>query len=439
MQSCRKELNPKLLIGLPLLISIILFNISFQSKYYVQGAINEQFEPKRVEGLPTINDNKLKVEMVFKGLQFPTSMDFLGPNDVLVTEKNNGTVQRLTNWKMQPAPVLDVNVATRAERGMLGIAIAKNNQSEKIGGENSTNVFVYFTRSSEAKDTDGVRGEKSGGNALYRYELIDSKLSNPHLLLELSPRKHPSHNGGAIIIGQDENLYIPVGDGDGDTTEAQNIIGGGAPNGTGGILTMNQNQNGSSMQNILGNSGILGKYYAYGVRNSFGLDFDPISGKLWDTENGNKSGDEINLVEPGFNSGWKVIQGKAPADFNYSQLVNFDGKGKYSDPEFSWTETVGPTKIKFLNSDKLGKSYENDMLVSDIKNGRIYHFDLNEKRDSLVLGGNLTDKVANSDQELNDLIFGSGFAGITDMDIGPDGYLYVLDFGNGAIFKISPK
>lgn len=436
MQSCRKELNPKLLIGLPLLISILLFNTSFQSKYYIQGAINEQFEPKPIEGLPTVNDNKLKVEMVFKGLQFPTSMEFLGPDDVLVTEKNNGTVQRITNWKMQPEPVLDVNVATRAERGMLGIAIAKN-QSENNKGHNSTDVFLYYTRSSGTNDTNGVRGEKSGGNALYRYELVDSKLSNPHLLLDLSPRKHPSHNGGAIIIGKDKNLYIPVGDGDGDTTEAQNFIGGGPPNGTGGILTMSQD--GSSVQNIIGNSGILSKYYAYGVRNSFGLDFDPLSGKLWDTENGNKSGDEINLVEPGFNSGWRMIQGKAPPDFNYLQLVNFDGKGKYSDPEFSWTETVGPTKIKFLNSDKLGKSYEDDMFVSDIKNGRIYHFDLNDKRDSLVLSGNLTDKVADTDKELNDLIFGSGFEGITDMDVGPDGYLYVLSFGNGAIYKISPK
>ena len=118
-------------------------------------------------------------------------MEFLGPDDVLVTEKNNGTVQRLTNWKMQQDPLLDVNVATRAERGMLGIAIAKNNQSENIKGQNNTNVFVYFTRSSEAKDTNGVRGEKSGGNVLYRYDLVDSKLSNPHLLLELSSQKTP--------------------------------------------------------------------------------------------------------------------------------------------------------------------------------------------------------------------------------------------------------
>ena len=428
-------MNSKLLIGLPLLISIIVFNTSFQSKYYIQAAINEQFEPKPIQGLPTVSDNKLKVEMVFQGLQFPTSMDFLGPNDVLVTEKNNGTVQRITNWKMESHPLLDVNVATRAERGMLGVAIAKN-QDESTKGNNRTDVFLYYTRSNGTTDTNGIRGEKSGGNAMYRYELIDSKLTNPKLLLDLSPRKHPAHNGGAIIIGKDNNLYIPVGDGDGDTTQAQNFIGGGPPNGTGGILTMSQN--GSSVQNILGSSGIISKYYAYGIRNSFGLDFDPVSGKLWDTENGNKSGDEINLVEPGFNSGWRPIQGKATANSNYSQLVTFNGKGKYSDPEFTWNETVGPTKVKFLNSDKLGKQYKNDMFVGDVHKGRIYHFDLNDKRDGLILSGNLTDKVADSDKELNSVIFASGFEGITDMDVGPDGYLYVLSFGNGAIYRILP-
>lgn len=426
-----------LFFGLPLLISIVFFNIAFQSIYYVQGAINEQYEPSPIEDLPVINDDKLKVEMVFEGLQFPTSMEFLGPEDLLVTEKNNGTVQRLTNWKMQQYPVLDVSVATRAERGMLGLAIEKNDETEKLDASNNTKVFVYFTRSSEANETIGARGEKSGGNVLYRYELVNSKLSNPELLLELSPRKKPSHNGGAIIIGPDKNIYIPIGDGDGDNTLAQNTIAGAPPNGTGGILAMNQE--GSSVQNLIGNSGIMSKYYAYGIRNSFGLDFDPLTGKLWDTENGNVSADEINLVNPGFNSGWKMIQGKAPSDFNYSQLVSFDGRGKYSDPEFTWNATVGPTRIKFLNSDKLGNSYENDIFVSDIKYGRIYHFDLSDERDALLLDGNLSDRVADSDKELNDVIFASGFTGITDMEVGPDGYLYVLSFGKGAIYKISPK
>src|SRR5215207_10843915 len=79
----------------------------------------------------------------------------------------------------------------------------------------------------------------------------------------------------------------------------------------------------------------LNLYYSYGLRNSFGIDFDPLTGKLWDTENGNLHDDEINLVEAGFNSGWQTIQGLASPDFEPNSLMTFDGKANYSDPEFS--------------------------------------------------------------------------------------------------------
>ena len=421
----------------------VVFTTFFQPFYYVQGA--NQYRPHVIGVLPTVNDRELQVETVFKGLNFPTSMAFLGPDDILVTEKNNGKVQRIINGKIQQDPVLDVNVATRAERGMLGIAISENNNS-LTNRDAPRYIYLYFTRTAQEKDSNGEIGEKSAGNNIYRYELIGTKLSNAIQLLNLSKQIGFSHNGGALIIGPDNNLYVPIGDGDGlpkstkfpiHTTEAQNIIGGGPPDSSGGILTITPE--GLSYKNILGNAEPTGKYYAYGIRNSFGLDFDPLSGKLWDTENGDHYGDEINLVEPGFNSGWKKVQGKATHDFNYSQLVNFDGKGKYRDPEFSWADPVAPTKIKFLNSDKFGDKYKNDMFVSDIKYGRIYHFDLNEKRDGLILPGKLADKVADSDEETSELIFGSGFGGITDMKVGPDGYLYVLSFGDGAIYKIAPK
>jgi glucose/arabinose dehydrogenase len=106
------------------------------------------------------------------------------------------------------------------------------------------------------------------------------------------------------------------------------------------------------------------------------LDFDPITGKLWDTENGPGFGDEINLVEPGFNSGWKEIMGVASLDPGFdpeADLENFDGKAKYSDPEFTWNGTIGPTALKFLNSDRLGTQYQNDIFVGDVHRGNLYH------------------------------------------------------------------
>ena len=95
--------------------------------------------------------------------------------------------------------------------------------------------------------------------------------------------------------------------------------------------------------------------------------------------------------------------------------------------------------MKFLNSDKLGAEYVNDMFVSDVVTGRIYNFDLNEDRTELVLEEPLADKVAETrDTGIENIVFGEGFGGITDLEVGPDGYLYVVSLGHGAIYRILP-
>ncbi len=280
-------------------------------------------------------------------------------------------------------------------------------------------------------------GQSLVANRVYRYEFANDSLVNPKLLLDLPATPGPRHNAGAITISPDNNLYVPIGDVDGHNSQAQNVQDGSPPDGTGGILRITQDGKPVG-DGIIGVSSPANKYFAYGVRNSFGLDFDPVTGKLWDTENGPGYGDEINLVEPGFNSGWLQVQGKPLPDFDYSKLVTFDGKGKYRDPEFTWFNTVGPTKILFLNSDKLGKQYQNDIFVSNIHNGTIYHFKLNENRTGLVLNGPLEDKVADTDDETKGIIFGSNLGGISDMVVGPDGYLYIVSLGRGTIYRIVP-
>lgn len=374
-------------------------------------------------GTPKIMDPKLRVEVVAENLSFPTSMAFLGPDDIIVLEKERGTVTRIINGAIVSEPLTKVKTASQVERGLLGLAVS-GNQSSK------TNVFLYFTEISNS--TSG--GDAIVSNRVYRYNLENAKLVNPKLLLDLPATPGPRHNGGAIELDPAGNLYVPVGDVDGHTTQAQNNEIGSPPDGTSGILRISPN--GQPIQSIIGDNGPARKYFGYGIRNSYGLDFDPLNGRLWDTENGAGSADEINLVEPGFNSGWSKIQGKAPASFNYSNLVHFEGKGKYRDPQFTWIDTVGPTKLKFLNTDKLGKVYENDLFVSDVHHGRVYHFDLNSTRTGLLLSGPVSDKVADTDVETRNLIFASDFGGISDMEVGPDGYLYILSFARGIIYRI---
>jgi len=387
-------------------------------------------------GQPIINVPNLKAEVVFQGLHNPTSMAFLGPNDILVLEKDQGTVQRIANGNMLAQPILSANVATEGERGMLGITITKH-----MAANGNTFVFLYYTENN---------GSGSPlGNRVYRYELVDNKLINPKLILNLPATPGPFHDGGKVLIGPDKNVYAVIGDLLYHRTQAQNVATGGLPDLTSGIIRVTQE--GKAVPNSpIGNTYPLNLYYAYGIRNSFGIDFDPVTGKLWDTENGPNYGDEINLVEPGFNSGWAQVQGiwtpkgaienenAGLLNLHPSNLVDFGGKGKYKVPEFIWFQTVAPTALKFLNSSKLGKQYQNDLFVGDYNNGNLYHFKLSQDRTALVLNGTLANKIAYTPEDSQPVIFGRGFdGGITDLQVGPDGYLYVLTFA-GAIYKIVP-
>jgi aldose sugar dehydrogenase len=444
---------------------LVLLAVIFASIFHQCFAYAQQDEERDAADIspsvvdqPKINDQNLEAKVVAKGLKFPTTMTFLGPDDILALEKNEGTVKRIVNGQILDKPLLDVNVATNSERGMLGIAIKMNNPPY---------VFLYFTET-EKEDSEDL-GIEPLGNRLYRYELVNDKLVNPTLLLDLPVTERVVHNGGVISVGPDGNIYLLAGSGAEDNkdnpepndTKAFNIEEGLNPDGRGGILRVTQDGQIVDGKGILSDEHPLDMYYAYGIRNGFGMDFDPVSGNLWDTENGPRIGDEINFVEPGFNSGWKQVNGFASEDeeFEVSNMVDFREKGKYSDPEFSWDNSVAPTALKFLPSNKLGALYQNDLFVGDFNNGNIYHFDLEEDRKQLSLVGLLEDKKADNTEELRGAIFGQNFGGITDIKVGPDGYLYVLSLyrggdnceepededcipysseAEGTIFKISP-
>jgi glucose/arabinose dehydrogenase len=373
-------------------------------------------------------------------------MAFLGNNDILLLKKNDGKVIRILNHTLSEA--LDIDVANKWERGLLGIAVSKN--------EDKINVFLYYTESISGDGSDicltifCAKSKEPIQNKLYKYEFVNNKLVNPKLLFAGPKSNIASHIGGALEIGPDKNLYLIIGDfhgyQNGTKTIAQNYKDGTFPDGRAGILRLTQD--GKPIKDgILGKKFPLNLYYAYGIRNGYGLDFDPVSGKLWDTENGPDSGDEINLVNPGFNSGWNRIQGQSQ-DNSVSKtgktmpsipkdLVDFDGNGTYSSPEFVWNQTVAPTALRFLNSTKLGEDYQDDLFVASFGLGLIYHYDLNEDRTGLKLP-TLNSTLAD-DQDPKSLEFVQGIGRITDMEVGPDGNLYVLSryFNQGTIFKIS--
>jgi aldose sugar dehydrogenase len=430
-----------------------------------------------------LRDSSLEVEAV-ADLPAATDMAFLGQDDILVLAKE-GKVYRVENGDISHDPVLELDVDSEVEKGLLGLAVANTSQNDgNEGRDDPKYVFLYYTEKVQPSSSN-CAGERERNevpvNRLYRYEFMDNRLTNARLLIEIPVGcgdslldegiDHRQHFGGAITIGPDNNVYLVTGDGGACYTgescqravdtgflnaQTANKKDGGRAEGRSGILYLTQN--GEPVSPVLGNEYPLNLYYAYGVRNSFGIDFDPVTGNLWDTENGPAFGDEINLVEPGFNSGWAKIQGEwrihnytllEPIALNkgyfYSSvssydinLEDFNGKGRYSAPEFIWNSTIGLTSLEFFDSDKLGEQYENDLFVGAVLQGILYRFDLDQDRRNLLLDEPLDDRVANSEKELSKVVFGYGFDRIVDIKVGPNGYLYLLTL-DGEIMRIVPK
>ena len=174
------------------------------------AAAQEEEEEVNTEG-PTLKDPNLIAEVVYKGLKEPTAMEFLGTDDILVLEKGEGTVQRIVDGKILPEPLLSLDITSSDERGMLGIAIAKDDsitttfiEPESIN--TNQNVFLFFSESQ--------LGEFPIGNRVYKYELVNdnTKLANPTLLIDLPAFPDDSHVGGVLKVGPDNNLYFVVGD-----------------------------------------------------------------------------------------------------------------------------------------------------------------------------------------------------------------------------------
>jgi glucose/arabinose dehydrogenase len=365
----------------------------------------------------------------------PTTMAFLGKDDFLILQKN-GSLVRVVDGVLSDKTRLYVPVAKGFYQGLLGIAI--NNQNIITINNNGTYVFLYYTEvatnNTGTNESSTIEGNSSSssthilGNMVYRYEFIDDKLINPKLLLKL-PANSTENHGGYITIGPDNNLYVAIGevvsefDETNVQTLTQNFVNSTTVDGRAGILRITLDGNpvlDDKGHGIIGDAFPLNLYYAYGIRNEFGMDFDPITGRLWDTEPGHWINDELNIVRPGFNSGFGIIQGLGKytpaAPF---ALVHFNGSGIYNEPEFVWTQKVVPTRLKFLTSEKLGTQYHNDIFVGAFLDGRLYHFDLNQNRTHLSLPSTLSSNVLQNwnSTGFEDIVFGTGFGGISSLNI----------------------
>ena len=451
-------------------------------------------------GGPAVLVSHLGVRTLVSGLTTPVSLAFLDPLDYLVIEKNTGQVKRVLFGSV--STVLDLPVNFASERGLLGIAIHPAFPADP-------GVYLYWTESSTGADTPAAAATPLLGNRVDRFRWNGSTLTFDRSIMRLRSRQtdggaeRGNHNGGVIGFGLDGKLYVFVGD-VGRRGHLQNLpcgptitcpgpvvpddmFGGPEPDDahlSGVILRLNADGTTPSDNPFFDLGASMGgeagantqRIFAYGFRNGIGMTFDPLSGNLWASENGDDSFDELNLVERGMNGGWVQIMGpldrvaeyrsietasgglgqarwppaniaRTPAEV-ISRLLMLGG-ATYSDPEFSWRFSVAPAGIGFLSSSALGPEYEGDLFVGAasprLEGGHLFRFDLAENRREIRfedprLVDRVADNFARADvTESESLRFGTGFGIGTDIRTGPTGTLFVVSVSNGAVYEIFRK
>jgi glucose/arabinose dehydrogenase len=446
---------------------------------------------------PVMLDANLTVSTVVSGLDQPTSMAFIGANDFFVLEKATGKVQRIQNGVLQ-STVLDLAVNSASERGLLGIAL---HPSFALNGY----VYLFWSESTTGGDTTNIDASPLLGNRVDRYIWNGTTLTFDRKLISLRALQQDSgqtsrgnHNGGVLRFGHDGKLYIIFGD-NGRRGLLQNITSGGpVPDDqfggpepddahmTGVILRLNDdgttpadNPFFNASTSLSGEAAAnIKKIFAYGVRNSFGMAFDPLTGNLWTQENGDDSFDELNRVRPGFNGGWIQAIGPINRVAEYKSIESTYGAGnlqqlrwapsniadtpqaalsrlymlpgaQYVDPEFSWKYAVAPSPIGFVKGRGLGPDYESDLLVGasrvTLANGYLFRFNLSADRQHFSFSDpDLADLVAdNLDKfdlaESETLLVGRDFGITTDIQTGPNGSVFIVSLSNGAVYEIKSK
>lgn len=370
----------------------------------------------------TVNDPNMTIETVVSGINGPTMMTFIGPNRFLINEQSTGRVRLVIDGVQQPQPVLDLPVATGLEPGLHGIVKDPN---FFLNGY----VYLYYTQST-------VDGGPRLANRISRFTWDGTQLdpASEFVLHEL-PAQHPSHHGGVITVGLDGTVFAVIGDQ--HANEVTTNFAAGGPREVGVVVRFNRD--GSRPDDNPFDTPGWENIYAYGQRNVYGIAIDPLTGELWQSENGEPGFEEVNLLEAGTNSGWERVFG-----FVQTPVANlFEVAGSfYSNPEFEFRVTAAPTSVTFQSTPVLGRDSWYHMFVAEghfSSNHRIFRFPMNENRDGVTFDqANLQDLIGNSYNELQPIVFAENFGIITDVKVGPDGFLYVVDRSANRVYRIKP-
>jgi glucose/arabinose dehydrogenase len=342
-------------------------------------------------------------------LSAPTALAFLPDGRLLITEKggalkvNNGTAT---------TTVITIGVCDDSEMGLLGVAVDPNF---------ATNGFVYLYRTD---DSNGCASATGRSSQVVRVTMVGDTASSMSLMVLLDGIRtdNGNHDGGVLRIGPDGKLYVGVG----DTGLGDNFGGPGDPTNpyaqdtneiNGKVLRLNLDGTIPADNPFFNVVGKRGEIFAYGFRNPFRMNFDPMSGSLWVGDVGDLTVEEVDIVTSGKNYAWPHCEGTLPGGCEQPGDV---------DPIFTYQHSGGGSLGTCLIGGSFSATFgglDNQYFFGDCTSGNIYSAVVNGARDDIVGTPSL---------------FVGGAGTPADMIFGPDGNMYYTDVANGEVHKVAP-
>lgn len=327
---------------------------------------------------------------------FPVGLAFTPKGELLYTEKSTGNVRLVDpDGLRQRAPVLSLAVNALQERGMQNITLDPD-------FENNGYVWVFYTAAGTAKAYPA--------NKVLRFRLEDGRAHDPTEMYSVPiDSGFLVHNGGGLQFDADGFLYIGIGD-YGDAGRPQDLT---IPHGKIHRFAVSGDRLTVPDDNPIAGSSI----FAYGLRNPFDYAFDPLSGRLFATENGDNCDDEINLILPGFNYGYRE-------EYECVGRQYIAGLGKYLPPLVSYTPTIAPVGIVFYQGDAFPR-WRNDLFFCSWNDGQLHRLRLSGGRNRVLFDRPLDLGAVNCR---------------IDITVSPDGAIYfgTIDDEGGAIYRLVP-
>jgi glucose/arabinose dehydrogenase len=347
----------------------------------------------------------IRVVVVTKELSFPFSLTFLPDGTMLVTERAS-RLRVIRNGKLDPKPVSGGPMAYSAgESGMPGAV--HGYMDVALHPQFAQNQWLYMSYTKPiGNNQNTVAVARAKWTAQGLTELTDVFVAD-------------NTTGGAtpIAFGRDGMLYIATSGGDAQAHDTY----------SGKVLRIRDDGSVPNDNPFVGQTGYKPEIYSLGHRSSLGLALHPVTGEMWQSENGPNGGDELNIIRAGKNYGWPLVSyGRSYSGAWQSKLATHEN---FEPPVVYWTPAIAVSGFAFYTGDKLAK-WTGDVFVGGLRTGEIPgtgHLDrilFNEKMEELRRESLLV--------ELRQRI--------RDVQQGPDGLLYVVtDEDEGAILRIEPR